>query len=216
MNTAIQMSVTSLLAQGVAVDPELLRVLSALMLMKPTVKPAATLVGLDAELVRSLVAALSPTDAADVLIALDPKAMRSGSGPLDIRRMCGEAALLKGVTPAQLEKAQGVLEEWQRTQLSGYQSVLDVDSRWLKDAQQLADKLKAEDSATWELNPPSATVERVVKEMTQRREQAKALKQASERARDQLKEILGAELWRQLEPPPSEAGAEKAKVGGKG
>jgi hypothetical protein len=52
--------------------------------------------------------------------------------------------------------------------------------------------------------------------MTQRREQAKALKQASERARDQLKEILGAELWRQLEPPPSEAGAEKAKVGGKG
>lgn len=216
MNTAIQMSVTSLLAQGVAVDPELLRVLSALMLMKPAVKPAATLVGLDAELVRSLVAALSPTDAADVLIALDPKAMRSGSGPLDIRRMCAEAALLKGVTPAQLEMAQGVLEEWQRTQLTGYQSVLDVDSRWLKDAQQLADKLKAEDSATWELNPPSATVERVVKEMTQRREQAKALKQASERARDQLKEILGAELWRQLEPPPSEAGAEKAKVGGKG
>jgi len=215
MNTAIQMSVTSLLAQGVTVDPELLRVLSALMVLKPAVKPATTLVGLDAELVRSLVAALSPSEAADVLIALDPRAMRGGTGPLDIRRMCAEAALLKGATPEQLERVQRTLEEWQRTQLTAYQSVLDVDSRWLKDAQQLTDKLKADDSATWQLNPPSATVERLAKEIAQRREQSKASKQASERARDQMKEILGAELWRQLEPPPSEAGSEKAKVGGK-
>jgi hypothetical protein len=200
MNSTIQMSLTSLLAQEVAVDPELLRVLSVLMIGRPAVKPAAELAKLDAELVQALAAALAPGEAADVLIALDPRAMRRGVGALDIRRLCAEAALLKGVTPEQSTKVQSVLESWQKAQLAAFQGVLDVDARWLRETQPLAERLKADDPSTWQMNPPSPLLQQVAQEMSKRRDQSKAAKDASERARDQLKEAIGNEMWLQLVP----------------
>jgi len=202
MNSTIQMSLTSLLAQEVAVDPELLRVLSVLMIGRPAVKPAAEIAKLDAELAKALAAALTPVEAADVLIALDPRAMRRGVGALDIRRLCAEAALLKGVTPEQSTKVESVLESWQKSQLAAFQGVLDVDARWLRETQPLAERLKADDPSTWQMNPPSPLLQQVAKEMKQRRDQSKAAKEASERARDQLKETLGNEMWLQLVPAP--------------
>lgn len=203
MNTTIQMSLTNLLAQEVAVDPELLRVLSVLMIGRPAVKLAAELAKVDTELVKALATALAPVEAADVLIALDPRAMRRGVGALDIRRLCAEAVLLKGVTPEQSTKVESVLESWQKAQLAAYQGVLDVDARWLRETQPLAERLKADDPSTWQMNPPSPLLQQVAKEMTQRRDQSKAAKEASERARDQLKEILGNEMWLQLVPTPA-------------
>lgn len=200
MSSTIQMSLTSLLAQGVAVDPESLRVLSVLMVGRPTIKPAAALAKLDAEMAQALATALSAVEAADVLIALDPRAMRRGVGALDIRRLCAESALLKGVTAEQATKIESILGSWQKAQLAAYQGVLDVDARWLRDTQPLAERLKADDPSTWQMNPPSPALQQVAKEMTQRREQSKAAKDASERARDQLKETLGEELWLQLVP----------------
>ncbi|NBX37085.1 MAG: hypothetical protein EBR10_07680 [Planctomycetes bacterium] len=200
LNSTIQMSLTSLLAQGVAVDPELLRVLSSLMLSRPAVKPAAALAKLDADLAQALATALTPMEAADVLIALDPRAMRRGVGALDIRRLCAESTLLKGVTTEQATKIESILESWQKAQLAAYQGVLEVDARWLRDTQPLAERLKVDDPSSWQMNPPSPALQQVAKEMTQRREQSKAAKDASERAQDQLKETLGEELWLQLVP----------------
>ncbi len=206
LNSTIQMSLTSLLAQGVAVDPELLRVLSSLMLSRLAVKPAAALAKLDADLAQALATALTPMEAADVLIALDPRAMRRGVGALDIRRLCAESTLLKGVTTEQATKIESILESWQKAQLAAYQGVLDVDARWLRDTQPLAERLKADDPSTWQMNPPSPALQQVAKEMTQRREQSKAAKDASERARDQLKETLGEAMWLQLVPAPAPRG----------
>ncbi len=202
----IQVGLTTALAKGTAVDPEVLKLIAMALSMRTAFAPASEIAKLDGLMVQALIASLPPAIAHEAISALEyssPSATRGVRPGSRVMQIAHEASALPSITAGQRDEIASVLSAWKRSEDESVLSLLQSSAEFVGAGYAFSKSMKLNDSQTWPIGESTPTLLRFQQLMAKRSEGLQARRALAKSTRERFEAILGPELWKLVAPNPT-------------